>query len=85
MDCVYLVNTQKIFELREAPFDTELVAYLIEVLFVPLTNCITLSIGMSLVNWDEFGAKTKPNYSYVYLLHRLFLLSGPSKRAPLCI
>ena len=84
MNCVQLINTQEIFESGETPFDTKLVAYLIEMIFIPLTDGITLGIWVSLINWDEFGTKAKPNDSYIYLLHRLFLLSDSFTGAPLC-
>ena len=35
VDCIQLVNAQKVFELCESPFYAELTAYFVEVLFVP--------------------------------------------------
>jgi hypothetical protein len=76
VDSIQLGNIQEVFKSGKASFNFKLVAYLVEMLFSPLANSITLSVGMPLINRNELGAEAKPHHRYLYLSHRHLLLSG---------
>jgi hypothetical protein len=59
VDSIQFVDGQEVFELRESPFDAELIAYFVEVLFIPLANGVTFGIRVSLINRNELGSKPK--------------------------